>query len=122
MNIEQLNVETEARDAIDAQIAEEDRLDYEFEASKIQTRIEADAKRQAEKILKKNKREIARLKKHAEQCVLTGNYFGYQYAVKKLRDFYKQPYTEQLIRDMWTSSRGAIVDIMVDAIEKAKQA
>lgn len=92
-------------------LSESERLEAMFNTEAIQSRIEAEAMKKALKLIKKNKREIARLKNHAGECVMTGNYFGYQYAVKKLRDFYRQPYTDELILQMWNSTRQAVVDI-----------
>lgn len=108
-NIEHQLVEAEHRDE---SISELESIDYAFDAEEIQRRIEADAKRKADKILKKNKREIERLKKHAGECLIKGEKFGYCYAIKKLRTFYKQPYTEELIEQMWNSSSGALADII----------
>lgn len=92
-------------------LSESERLEAMFNAEAIQDRIEAEAMKKAQKLIRKNKREITRLKKHAGECVLNGNYFGYQYAVKKLRDFYRQPYTDELVLQMWNSTRQAVIDI-----------
>lgn len=90
---------------------------FDPDITRMQNRIEAKAKAKAEKFLKKNRREIARLKKHAGECLLKNEKFGYCYAIKKLRDFYKQPYTEELIEQMWNSSRAAMFDIAAKAKE-----
>lgn len=120
-NIEQKLIEAEA---VEEQLAEddecisvEDEIDYQFDATAIQERMMADARKKADKILRKNKREIARLKKHAGECLIKNNYYGYQYAIKKLRDYYKQPYNEELIKSMWNTSRQSLLDI----IEQAKE-
>lgn len=75
-------------------------------------KMELDAKKQATKILNKNKREIDRLKKHAGECLIHGNEVGYKYAIKKLRRFYKQPYTEELVDVLWKTSRENIENLI----------
>lgn len=108
-NIEQQFIESEARDE---SIDRLESIDYAFDADGYQQRLEAQANKKAEKILKKNKREIARLKKHAENCIITNNFFGYSYAIKKLRGFYKQPYNDELIQMMWDTTRQSVLDII----------
>ena len=87
-----------------------------YDDHEIERRLMQDAKKRADKLIKKNKTELKRLKTHAGECLLNGNFAGYSYAIKKLRKFYKQPYNDDLIKSMWTSSRGAIVDVAVKAI------
>ncbi|QFR55920.1 hypothetical protein JC221_274, partial [Yersinia phage JC221] len=55
------------------------------------------ALRKAEKFLKKNRREWKRLHKHAEEALFDNNKDQYVYAIKKMRDMLRQPYTEELI-------------------------
>lgn len=115
-NIEHKLIEAESLH--DESIDVLDSIDGTFDAQLIQDRIEKQARKKAEKILKKNKREIDRLKKHAENCLISGNKDGYCYAIKKLRDFYKQPYTNELVDSMWRSSRAAMFDIVKHASSK----
>lgn len=119
MNKEHALVEAELRkiddnlaDEISNEISKEESIENAFNASHIQEKMMQQATKQAQKILKKNKREIERLKKHAGECLIKNEYFGYSYAIKKLRDFYKQPYNEDLIKSMWDSSRQAMLDIV----------
>lgn len=89
----------------------EDGNEAETEEEEIQRRLEERAGKQANRLIRKNKRELDRLKKHAGNCLITNNKAGYCYALKKLRDFYRQPYNEELIEAMWNSSRKAALDI-----------
>lgn len=115
MNKEHAFVEAELRkvgDNLADEISKEESIENNFNASQIQEKMMQQATKQAQKILKKNKREIERLKKHAGECLIKNEYFGYSYAIKKLRDFYKQPYNEDLIKSMWNSSRQTMLDIV----------
>lgn len=117
-NIEHQLVEAESREIDDQCISELDSIDGTFDAQLIQDRLEAEAMAKAQKILKRNRKEIARLKTHAGNCVMNGNFAGYSYAIKKLRGFYKQPYNDELIKSMWDSTRAAVIDIAKDALEQ----
>lgn len=66
------------------------------------------AVKQAEKYMRKNRAEYKRLRKHAEDALFEGKKAQYVYAIKKLRDMLKQPYTEELIDQMWLSSVAAL--------------
>lgn len=81
-------------------------------AEEIQDKIQSNADKKAQKILRKNKREIRRLKLHAEKAVYANNYVAYAYAIKKLRGYYKQPYTEELIKLMWKTTRDTVYNIV----------
>lgn len=117
----------EAREAIleqlgDESISKEDSIDLAFDAQAIQEEwVQKEAKRRATKILKKNKREIKRLKSHAEKCLLTGNEFGYIYAIRKLKQIYRQPaVSEEALKTMWRISYGAAQDVLKQAVESQK--
>ena len=76
---------------------------------------EANAKNatsQANAILKKNKREIKRLNEHAQAAVLENNFAAYSYAIKKLRDLYRQPYNDELIAEMYVTTRRQIWELI----------
>lgn len=90
---------------------------YSAEIQAAQNSVQEEARKRAKKLLEKNKREIKRLKTHAANCLIEGNKTGYKYAIKKLRDFYKQPYTEELIDAMWISSYNATRDIILKHTE-----
>lgn len=113
-NIEHVFVEAETQN-IDGAFAHEndkDSIENAFDAERIQEAMMKEADKKAQKLLKKNKRELTRLKNHAGECLLKNNFSGYSYAIKKLRDFYKQPYNDELIKSMWNSSRKALLDIV----------
>ena len=65
-----------------------------------------------QKFIKKNRTEIKRLRGHAEEALFRGNKVQYVYAVKKLRDMLKQPYTEDFIDTMWNTSLASIRNIV----------
>lgn len=93
-----------------------DIVDPEQEMANLQekmlTKAKADALFKAQKIVKKNRREIARLKKHAEKCVLTDNYFGYQYAIKKLRAIYQIKSDNLDIPTLWATTQKELHNII----------
>jgi uncharacterized protein YbcC (UPF0753/DUF2309 family) len=70
------------------------------------------AKAQADKILKKNKREIDRLLKWIYKATEEGNYPAYDYALRKLRKIYRQPVTDELVKTMYETTRQQIRDII----------
>ena len=82
------------------------------EVEKVQAELEAKAAKKAEKILRKNSREIARLKRWAEQAIIDDNRDAYIYAIGKLRDIYKQPHTPELLAAMWVSTRQTVLSML----------
>lgn len=66
------------------------------------------ALRQAEKFMRKNRREWKRLHQHAEDALFEHNKAQYVYAIKKMRDMLKQPYTEEMIDQLWRTSAQAL--------------
>lgn len=82
------------------------------EVDKVQAELEANAAKKAEKILRKNSREIARLKRWAEQAIIDDNRDAYIYAIGKLRDIYKQPHTPELLSAMWISTRQTVLSML----------
>ena len=82
------------------------------EVDKVQAELEAKAAQKAEKILRKNSREIARLKRWAEQAIIDDNRDAYIYAIGKLRDIYKQPHTPELLSAMWVSTRQTVLNML----------
>lgn len=77
-----------------------------------QAEVALQAKAKADKFLKRNKREIARLNQVAYDSVLDNNFAAYSYALKKLRDFYKQPYNDELIATQWATTRKSVWDLL----------
>lgn len=86
--------------------------DYEAAIARMEEESEAQAEKQAISIVKKHKREIKRLNEHAQGAVLENNFEAYSYAIKKLRDLYRQPYNDELILSMWQTTRKQIWDII----------
>lgn len=90
-------------------LMEEDRLAAIEEA---QARIAANAKSKADKIVKKNSRELERLNKHAQQSVLDNNFEAYKYAIEKSRKILRQPFNDELIKVQWETTRRQIWEIL----------
>ena len=90
-------------------LMEEDRLAAIEEA---QARIAANAKSKADKIVKKNSRELERLNKHAQQSVLDNNFAAYKYAIEKSRKILRQPFNDELIKVQWETTRRQIWEIL----------
>lgn len=118
-NIEHQLVEAEA---IQANLTEEQAEDEgqsslldNYDAEKMHDRMMSMATQKAQRVLKRNGREIKRLKNHAGKCLMENRFDGYAYAIKKLRDIYKQPYNDELIRTMWDTSRQSLFDIVKTA-------
>ncbi len=82
------------------------------EVDKVQADLEAKAAKKAEKILRKNAREIERLKLWAEKAIIDDNRDAYIYAIGKLRDIYKQPHTPELLSAMWISTRQTVLSML----------
>lgn len=82
------------------------------EVEKVQAELEAKAAKKAEKILRKNAREIERLKMWAEKAIIDDNRDAYIYAIGKLRDIYKQPHTPELLAAMWVSTRNTVLSML----------
>lgn len=74
----------------------------------------------ARKILNKNAREIKRLKGLVELALLENNYPRYEYALCKLRDIYRQPYSIALIKAQFATSRQALFDVIAQARKLGK--
>lgn len=94
--------------------------DYEAAAKRLEEQSQAEAQRQADAILKKHKREIARLNKHAQGAVLENNFPAYKYALTKLRALYRQPTTDELVETMWQTTRQTIWNIINDSTKEVQ--
>ncbi len=98
----------------------EDELNTELSAEEIQQRYEDNLAEQAldqtSSILRKNRREIERLNKHAQVAVLENNYQAYAYAIRKLRGIYRQPFTEEMIYIGWQTTRKTVWEIINDKV------
>ncbi|AGB07076.1 hypothetical protein [Vibrio phage XZ1] len=70
--------------------------------------IEKEAKRR----IKKNSREIKRLRKHAEKCLIEENKAGYIYAIRKLRSITGQTVGDDVLETLWETSREQVLTIV----------
>ena len=112
MNIDKIATGEElAIDAPDYIEDEKSREEFADEVARL-------SKERADKILKKNKKEIARLKRHAELCLYQNNKAGYVYAISKLRGIYRQPSSDALCRVLFDTSREKIIELTKQAMTK----
>lgn len=74
--------------------------------------VKKEAEKRANKIVKKHRKEIARLMTLAEKAIIEDNKDSYIYAIAKLRRIYKQPYNSELLDAMWTSTRNTIISML----------
>lgn len=94
-------------------------LEEKYSEQEIQDAIEKmeahnknEAETKARKILKKNAREIQRLKDWAGEAIYDNNFEAYKYAMGKLRLIYRQPTTDELLATLWQTSRKQVWDIL----------
>lgn len=92
--------------------------EYNEIMAKIEAENKAKAEQQAAKILRKHRHEIKRLLKLAEGAVYDNNYESYKYAIMKLRDIYKQPYTDEIIKTGWETTRRQVWELINGYTEK----
>ena len=76
--------------------------------------IRVQAQQETDKILKKNRHELRRLKKQYEEALLTGNKDMFKYTLSKLRAIYKQQVSEDILDLCWRTSRETIQGIIDD--------
>lgn len=76
--------------------------------------FQAIAEKRAHKILKKNSREIERLKQHAEKCLYELNRDGYIYAIGKLRKIIRKPLNDEALGALYDTSVERIVEMFKD--------
>lgn len=79
------------------------------------TKARIEAINKAQKIVKKNSKEIKRLKNWAQKCVLTNNYTGYEYSIKKLREIYRIKSDNKDIPALWASTQLELNKIVTEA-------
>ena len=75
------------------------------------------AEKRAAKILKKNKREIDRLTKHAEKCLFEMNREGYIYAIGKVRTIIRNPMSHEALGALYDTSIERLIELANEAIE-----
>ncbi|CAM0044558.1 hypothetical protein VPHF86_0098 [Vibrio phage F86] len=96
-----------------AETEEERTAIQEMAAAHRQHEIEKEANRR----VRKNKREIARLRKHAEACLFSENKEGYIYAIGKLREFTGNPVSRDVLETLWETSHEQVVKIATSFAE-----
>ena len=75
------------------------------------------AEKRAAKILKKNKREIDRLQKHAEECLFSMNREGYIYAIGKIRTIIRKPLSHEALGVLFDTSVERLIELANEAIK-----
>lgn len=95
-----------------------DTTPFEDEIAELEKRNEQRAIKEASKILRKNKREIARLKTHMEKCIYTNNFVGYEYAVLKLRKIYKIKGSGNDIKVLFNTTRSTLLNLVKENAQK----
>ena len=79
---------------------------------KLMEAAEEQAIARANKVVRKNRRELERLRAHAGGAVLDNNFPAYKYAIEKLRTILKQPFNDEIILTCWNTSRKSVWDIL----------
>ena len=79
---------------------------------KLMEAAEEQAIARANKVVRKNRRELERLRAHAGDAVLDTNFPAYKYAIEKLRTILKQPFNDEIILTCWNTSRKSVWDIL----------
>lgn len=79
---------------------------------KLMEAAEEQAIARANKVVRKNRRELERLRAHAGVAVLDNNFPAYKYAIEKLRTILKQPFNDEIILTCWNTSRKTVWDIL----------
>jgi hypothetical protein len=77
------------------------------------------AVQRANKILKKSKRELQRLQKHAEKCLLELNKEGYIYAVGKIRTIIRQPMSDKELEILYETSVSSLVEMIKEKFKES---
>ncbi|AFN37300.1 hypothetical protein VH12019_00333 [Vibrio phage VH1_2019] len=89
-------------------VEDQEVLDY---LDELQAQRRALVEKEAHRRIKKNSREIKRLHKHAEKCLIEGNKAGYVYAIGKLRSITGQTVGDDVLETLWKTSREQVLTI-----------
>lgn len=77
------------------------------------SKVSAQARYMAERHMKKYKKEIDRLKQHAEDCLITNNKDGYIYAIDKLRQLtFKKKLDYKTMESLYITSKEKVDEII----------
>ena len=93
---------------LDADLTEDTELTSQIERTLAAT--ETNAKKEAIRRVNKQKREISRLQKHANECLLLGNKEGYLYSVDKLRGIINKRVPRSVLEALYRTSRELVVN------------
>lgn len=108
-------------------LVEEQHIETEYEELKRKAEeagidmdtFEKQAISRANKVIKKNKRELRRLQKHAEKCLMELNKDGYTYAVGKIRTIIRQPMTQEQLEMMYETSVSSLVEMIKEKFQQS---
>lgn len=79
------------------------------------------ADKRARKILKKHKREIDRLKQHAQDCLYNLNREGYIYAIGKIRTIIRKPLDHDTLGALYDTSVERIIELAKESMKDNKE-
>lgn len=112
LNIEEAKVDTPEIES------EYDALKKKLQENGIDTDpFEEEAKKRADKILKKNRRELKRLQNHAYKCLMELNKEGYIYSIGKFRTIIKKPADRKTLEMLYETSVASVIELVKDAIK-----
>ena len=77
--------------------------------------IAAESKAKADKFVRKNRKELHRLRALAEKALFDNNRKSYDYAIGKIRKMLRQPTTPELLDTLWESNRQVIFNLISGA-------
>ncbi|CAL9973971.1 hypothetical protein VPHD479_0176 [Vibrio phage D479] len=99
----------------------EDDEQVEEYAQQMQAERAAMVEKQTNRYMRKNAREIKRLRAHAEKCLLDENKEGYIYAVGKLRKIIGKEVSRDVLETMYETSLEEVVKIIQNFQEAKSQ-
>ncbi|CAL9965603.1 hypothetical protein VPHD480_0104 [Vibrio phage D480] len=95
-------------------VADPEVLEY---LEKLKQHRQETIEREANRRIKKNKREIKRLHKHAQECLINDNKDGYIYAIGKLRKLTGHVVGDDVLETLWQTSREQVQKIAASFAE-----
>ncbi|AUE22571.1 hypothetical protein Ah1_00030 [Aeromonas phage Ah1] len=100
----------------------EDQREIEEAKEREQAAIKSMVEKKSKKYLAKNRKEIERLRLHAEECLHVCNKDGYIYAIEKLRVLTLQkPIARDVLESLWMSSKQRYDELVMEAYQKVKE-
>lgn len=86
-----------------------------------QQKIKEQAEKKANKILRKNRHEVRRLKDLYGKSLIEGNKEQFMYVLEKLRRLCKQPVSNDILEYCWKTSSEAISEVVNDHQSKIQE-